>query len=316
MNKGYLVYKRTLNSDGRVYIGITHNSLDKRAGNNGIKYDGCIHFYNAIKKYGWENFSSEILEEGLSKEKAEEREIFWIEQYHATDPKFGFNMAKGGNLAFPFNNGIKVNQYTLEGKYIKTFPTLFSANESVGFKGVTGAARGECSHAGGYVWRIASDEFPEGKDLEDFLLRNKKMVPINQYTLEGKYIKTFHSMNEAVKETGLVQSSIWSVCRGQRKRVGEFTFRLYDDFKDCKDIDFVYQSSEKQVNAYTLDGKYLNTYKNVRETERQLGAKATNISKCCKHKAYYAKGYMFRFTSEVEPGLDIEPLKKGLGING
>lgn len=310
MSKDYFVYKRTLNSDGRVYIGVTHNSLEKRAGNNGIKYDGCIHFYNAIKKYGWENFSSEILEEGLTRDEAEEKEKYYIEKYRATDPKFGFNMAKGGNLAFPFENGIKVNQYTLEGKYIKTFPTLSAANDFIKMKGVPGACRGAASQAGGYVWRIVSEEFPEGQDLENFFLRNNKMSPVNQYTLRGKFVKTFHSTREASRELRLVQSSIWKACNGERKKAGNFTFRFYDDFKDCKDIDFIYQGKEKKVNAYTLEGKYLSTFKNLNEAERHLGSKATNISKCCKHKIEFAKGYIFRFVSEVEPGVDIEPLKR------
>ena len=310
MSKKYLIYKRTLKTDGRVYIGVTHNSMDKRAGNNGIKYDGCVHFYNAIKKYGWENFSSEILEEGLSKEKAEEREIYWIEKYQSTNPEFGFNIAKGGNLAFPFEQCHKVNAYTLDGKFMQAFPSVGEAEKFIGKTGVSDVCRGKSNRAGGYYWRYTSEEFPEGKDLENYFFRNKKVVPINQYTLEGKFVKTFHSLNEAARETGINFTSIWDTCSGRRKRAGEFTFRRYDDFSDCRDIDFVYQSPEKEVNAYNLEGKYLGTYKNMREAERQLGPKATDISRCCKHKAHYAKGYMFRFTSEIEPGVDIE------GFNG
>lgn len=280
--------------------------MDKRAGNNGIKYDGCNHFYNAIKKYGWENFSSEILEEGLSKEKAEEREIYWIEKYQATDPEFGFNIARGGNLAFPFEQCHKVNAYTLDGKFVQTFPSVGEAEKFIGKAGVSDVCRGKSNRAGGYHWRYTSDEFPAGKDLENYFFRNKKVVPINQYTLEGKFVKTFHSLNEAARETGINFTSIWDTCNGRRKRAGEFTFRRYDDFSGCKDIGFVYQSPEKEVNAYSLEGKYLGTYKNLNEAARQLGLISQYISLCCKRKKESVGNYIFRFTSEVEPGVDIE----------
>ena len=48
---------------GKKYIGKTKTSLKERAKNNAKGYKGCPVFYNAIQKYGWENFEVEILEE-------------------------------------------------------------------------------------------------------------------------------------------------------------------------------------------------------------------------------------------------------------
>ena len=55
----YVVYKHTSPS-GKVYIGITGQDIHRRWRNNGEGYRGQL-FYNAIKKYGWENISHEIL---------------------------------------------------------------------------------------------------------------------------------------------------------------------------------------------------------------------------------------------------------------
>jgi len=55
------IYKHTSPS-GKSYIGQT-TLVPKIRWKKGSNYKGCTAFYSAIKKYGWENFISEILEE-------------------------------------------------------------------------------------------------------------------------------------------------------------------------------------------------------------------------------------------------------------
>ena len=55
-SKKFLVYMHRLKLDGRVYIGQTCMSLRQRSGDNGYRYKSCTKFYNAIQKYGWDNF--------------------------------------------------------------------------------------------------------------------------------------------------------------------------------------------------------------------------------------------------------------------
>lgn len=70
--KRYCVYKHTF-PNGRVYIGITNrNPLERWQGGNG--YKGTDEMYDDIMKYGWKNIRHEILDEGLSHEKALEVE--------------------------------------------------------------------------------------------------------------------------------------------------------------------------------------------------------------------------------------------------
>ena len=90
----YTVYKHTSPSE-KVYIGITCMNVEDRW-KNGNGYKSCKLFNHAIKKYGWENIKHEILFSGLTKEEACKKEIELIEQYHSCDPKFGYNLEKGG----------------------------------------------------------------------------------------------------------------------------------------------------------------------------------------------------------------------------
>ena len=72
----YCVYKHTTPS-GKVYIGITSKPVEKRW-LNGRGYARNEHFWNAIKKYGWENIEHRVLVSGLSKEEASEVEKMYI----------------------------------------------------------------------------------------------------------------------------------------------------------------------------------------------------------------------------------------------
>lgn len=90
----YYVYKHTSPS-GKIYIGITQQRPTKRWG-SGCNYDYNDHFINAIRKYGWQNFTHEILCEGLSREEARAKEIELIALYDSTNRDKGYNVSPGG----------------------------------------------------------------------------------------------------------------------------------------------------------------------------------------------------------------------------
>ena len=92
----YIVYCHTLRADGRKYIGITKNSTRKRWGINGRKYKGCVFFYHAIQKYGWDAFDHRILYQGLNQQEAEQYEKELIDKYDTRDHTKGFNIREGG----------------------------------------------------------------------------------------------------------------------------------------------------------------------------------------------------------------------------
>ena len=111
--RNYFVYRHTLKKDGRIYIGITKQKPEHRW-NNGEGYrtgDYHTRFYNAIKKYGWDNFDHEILYDGLTCDEAKAKEIELIEKYHTRDKKHGFNTLKGGDLG---GSGVKQSEETIE----------------------------------------------------------------------------------------------------------------------------------------------------------------------------------------------------------
>ena len=95
----YIVYKHT-SPNGKFYIGITSQGTERRWRADGSEYkpkEGrTTHFYNAILKYGWDNFEHEILYDNLTKEEAEEIERELIDKYDLTNPEYGYNTREGG----------------------------------------------------------------------------------------------------------------------------------------------------------------------------------------------------------------------------
>lgn len=91
----YTVYKLTL-TDGRVYIGMTHQPLSHRCRKDG--YAGCPSMGKAIAEYGWDAFSVSVIADRLTKTDAERIEKENIALFDSTNPLKGFNVALGGNI--------------------------------------------------------------------------------------------------------------------------------------------------------------------------------------------------------------------------
>ena len=102
---GY-IYCYTNKINGKKYIGQTMRTLAARAGKNGVNYKTQWLFWRAIKKYGWNTFSAEILEtvetESIKdlKKQLNSLEKHWINFYHTYihDPEcHGYNADLGGS---------------------------------------------------------------------------------------------------------------------------------------------------------------------------------------------------------------------------
>lgn len=90
---GY-IYKTTNLINGKIYIGQKHSNIFL-----GNKYLGSGKLLKqAINKNGYNNFTVDLIEEVETQEKLDEREIFWINYFNATDRKVGYNICEGGRV--------------------------------------------------------------------------------------------------------------------------------------------------------------------------------------------------------------------------
>lgn len=88
------IYLHRNKINGKCYVGQTCQSPHKRW-NYGYGYVQCSKFYNAILKYGWDNFEHKILAK-VSDEDADELEKYYIKKYDCLDG--GYNLDNGGKL--------------------------------------------------------------------------------------------------------------------------------------------------------------------------------------------------------------------------
>ena len=97
--KKYIIYMHKNKINGKMYIGQTCQTIEKRAQSNGNHYKSCSLFYKAIQKYGWNNFEHIILKENLTLIEANYWEEWYIKFFHThiEDPLCnGYNLKKGG----------------------------------------------------------------------------------------------------------------------------------------------------------------------------------------------------------------------------
>jgi group I intron endonuclease len=97
----WTIYCHTHIDSGRRYIGLTKKTWKQRWNqhvymSNRVKR-GYGHFPNAIRKYGKDAFSHEVLEICDDLDFANEREEYWITRFDTRNPEKGFNLARGGS---------------------------------------------------------------------------------------------------------------------------------------------------------------------------------------------------------------------------
>lgn len=84
----------------KVYIGQTTQSVHERFCQHmkpsTAKNRGTYKFYNAVNKYGRDNFYVEVLESGIPIDQLDEKEIAYIKQYDSCDN--GYNSTYGGDV--------------------------------------------------------------------------------------------------------------------------------------------------------------------------------------------------------------------------
>lgn len=189
MFKG-LIYKYTSPS-GKVYIGqtISERKRINAHKNNALKGEPG-YFYNAIRKYGFENFTYEVLIRIQSEDRnkvftlLDALERHYIKLYDSRNELKGYNICIGGE-------GSKGFHHTEEHK--KKLSEAF------------------------YTSKLNTPEIKEKARQINIARCSKKCY---QYTLDGLFVNEYPSVAEATRQTGI--NNIQAVCKGYRQKAGGY----------------------------------------------------------------------------------------------
>jgi hypothetical protein len=132
----------------------------------------------------------------------------------------------------------KVNQYTLDGKYIKTWNSITDALKALGKSirdsHISLSCKGEQNHTFGYQWRYLSDEFPEDKDIGSLPTRervNGLPKKVKAILPNGKEL-IFNSLAKAGKHFNCSREAVTRKMKTGRTRITELKdvkFEYYED---------------------------------------------------------------------------------------
>ena len=225
MEEKYCVYQHVNLSNNKKYIGITKQDVSVRWGANGVNYKSSPHFYNAIQKYGWNNFQHDILYSDLSKDEACAIEKELIKEHKIQDPRYGYNVMEGGvapsipiEIRQIMSEKMKGNKNGL-GKICSEEKKKKISEAQKGRK-LTDEHKRKLSEAKkGKTYGPLSEE--RKKKIAD--AHKKKKV----YCVELN--RVFESIQSCARELNLIATYICACCKGRIKSHGGYHFHYFEE---------------------------------------------------------------------------------------
>lgn len=269
------IYKITNRINGKIYIGQSINikfrwkQHEQEA--KGERRNSLL--YQAMRKYGLENFSFEVIEE-CSQENLNEREVYWIDYYNSFNE--GYNMTPGGTEPSKVNiqeiYDLWDAGYTLSDIVERTNVGKTSVNKYL--NEYENYSAQESNRRG-------------GKKARETAIKNGKVITpqknIKQYDLWGNYIRNWNTQNEIERKLEIDAETIGRCLKGKAIQAGGFQWIENDKLPQdlTKDNKF---RAKFGVDQFSLNGDYLKTYVSIDEAAKEMNCDKRNIARVCRHE--------------------------------
>lgn len=302
------IYITINNINGKKYIG--QKKYDKEGKWKTYLGSGII-LNRAIKKYGAENFSKEIIEKCYSKKELDKREIYWINFYDAVNSENFYNIASGGD------GGNTIAGYTEEqlNNYKQWKSELHKKKKKTAPKGENApCAKLSEKEVLRIIDRLKNNDFNVDiakdynvsigtiddirhhktwcyltKDIEFDDISSRKrpyLKRVYQYDLEGNLINIYDSARDAERKTGISYKQISQVCNGNKRMSHEYIWRFEGDAFDKYTTELIHQI---KIDQYDKNGVFIKTYNSKKEIENILGIRVDSVinGRCHSAGGYY-----------------------------
>lgn len=261
------IYKITNLQNNKVYIGQTSTSLERRFRQHQIAAFTLQlkrPLYNAMRKYGIENFKIDLLEE-VAPTEVSAREQFYIKLYESFAPLGkGYNATRGGegNILLDYEY---IYQLWHEGKSIAEISLIIGANR-YGIRGVLKA-------------------LPDYNEFESRVRGNNyqhslRLKAIYQYSPEGNYITSYKSVSEAADSLKVSAKSLFFALTNQGQLAASCQWS-YEKVDALKPVQHKVRKYKQTVLEIDIDGNVLAEYESASAAAKALALDSCYIRTAC-----------------------------------
>ena len=217
------IYKITNCINNKIYVGQSIDIFTRWRSHLSDRAKKFLIVDQAINKYGYENFTLEILEE-TSPEELNFKEYYQIEKLQSYTPQ-NYNVAIGGGAMVENSRRKKVSNYDAKtGKKITTYCSTREAERQTGIdhSQISACCRGKAEYctAGTYAWAYGEEEYINLNRIKTSpkwsSIAGRNNISVYQYDLNSKQlIASYANAAEAARQTNFESGSICRACRGE-----------------------------------------------------------------------------------------------------
>lgn len=328
-----LIYCFTNLVNGKKYIGSTINTAEHRYKQhiynsthpNTHQYNYPL--YQAIRKYGIDNFNYEILEEKECDEnEIRELEYEYIIKYNTISPN-GYNQSI--NTVQPLHDSIsrkkmsetkrnkhkEVVEIDVYGNIIKQWRCLtdmLDENPNISERHASsvclGYRKSTCNRQFRYLDSEGNIIEPVYKGHDYSSLGDKTLISQNSKKVAkidintNTIIEIYDTIALAARMNQADSSGIAKACKGIRKKVNGYGWQYAQpDWVIGQHIELnLKRENVKPIKQLSLTGELITIYNSLSEAERATKISRSNIAKCCEKRKNYnsAGGYVWRYINE------------------
>lgn len=199
-----VIYEIVNTINNMCYIGQTRRSLQERIKYHKNDKQTRTPFYDDIRKYGWENFTVNIIEE-CEVEELNDREIYWIVEKQTVYPN-GYNLKIGGHQS-------SHHQLTREKMSKLKTGSKFTESHKKNIR----------------ESNLGRKHTEETKRKMSLAAKRRARKKVGMFDSSGNLIQKYDSIEDAARELGCHYSNVSKCCNGKRKmksRLGDNTLRF------------------------------------------------------------------------------------------
>lgn len=121
-------------------------------------------------------------------------------------------------------------------------------------------------------------------------------TPVNQYTLDGSFVKRYISIKSAISENSFESENISECCSHKRNQSNGYIWRYDGD----NDVTYKRKTNAKKVVQIGTLGEIIMEFSSIREASKVTSVLSSDICKCCKGKIKKVKGFRFKYKEDYE----------------